>query len=213
MPSAFHRHLWACPSRTPLFYPDAVTLDGAATEEDVLAHVESGSPGCSVKDSFANLDLRDAGFRVLFDATWIARVATKETASTPPSNWSTVDDAVALDQWRRAADRDLPDALLGRDDVVVLAGHATGGADDVCAGAVLNQSGSVVGLGNVFSAGRDLEAVWSACVALAADRFPGMPLVGYEAGAPLAAAHRQGFDTIGELRVWIEDSDLSPTAS
>jgi hypothetical protein len=29
--------------------------------------------GCSIKDSFASLDLTARGFRVLFDAQWIVR--------------------------------------------------------------------------------------------------------------------------------------------
>jgi hypothetical protein len=60
---------WTSPFRTPEYYPDAVTLDPAATAADVLPYVD-GSAGCSVKDSFATLDL--AGFTVLFEATWIA---------------------------------------------------------------------------------------------------------------------------------------------
>ncbi|MEV6829859.1 hypothetical protein [Amycolatopsis sp. NPDC051102] len=60
---------WTSASRTPAFYPDAVTLDPAATAADVLPFVD-GSAGCSVKDSFATLDL--PGFSVLFEATWIA---------------------------------------------------------------------------------------------------------------------------------------------
>jgi hypothetical protein len=32
--------------------------------------------------------------------------------------------------------------------------------------------------------------------------FPGLPLVGYECGYELAAAHRAGFETVGPLRVW-----------
>ncbi|MEV4057998.1 hypothetical protein AB0J55_42910 [Amycolatopsis sp. NPDC049688] len=60
---------WTSASRTPEFYPDAVTLDPAATAADVLPFVDA-SAGCSVKDSFAALDL--PGFSVLFVATWIA---------------------------------------------------------------------------------------------------------------------------------------------
>ena len=51
-------------------YPDGVSLDPAAIAHDVVALVETG-PGCSVKDRFAALDLRSAGFTVLFDAEWI----------------------------------------------------------------------------------------------------------------------------------------------
>nr|WP_221472430.1 hypothetical protein [Amycolatopsis umgeniensis] len=55
-------------------YPDAVTLSQDATVPEVLDGIDT-SPGCSVKDSFACLDLAQAGFKVLFEATWIARTA------------------------------------------------------------------------------------------------------------------------------------------
>jgi len=38
--------------------------------------------------------------------------------------------------------------------------------------------------------------------AMAAEIFPGLPLVGYESGVELAAAHHAGFKTVGSLRVW-----------
>src|SRR4051794_38055707 len=50
--------------------PDAVTLSPGTEPAAVLARVEGGT-GCSVKDSFADLDLAPSGFQVLFDATWI----------------------------------------------------------------------------------------------------------------------------------------------
>jgi hypothetical protein len=37
---------------------------------------------------------------------------------------------------------------------------------------------------------------------MAAEIFPGLPLVGYESGVELAAAHHAGFKTVGSLRVW-----------
>ncbi|MFG1642288.1 hypothetical protein ACGFMK_18535 [Amycolatopsis sp. NPDC049252] len=67
----FGPRAWTSRRRTPDYYPDAVTLDPRATAADVLPLVDD-SPGCSIKDSFATLDLSVEGFAVLFDATWIA---------------------------------------------------------------------------------------------------------------------------------------------
>jgi hypothetical protein len=39
-------------------------------------------------------------------------------------------------------------------------------------------------------------------VATAVEAFPGQPLVAYERGHELAAAHQAGFETIGHLRIW-----------
>lgn len=84
---AFSRHVWKLARRTPPLYPDAVTLTPDASVADVLDGIDT-SPGCSVKDSFGRLDLAQAGFTVLFEATWITR-----TARVPlEPGWSRTDD-------------------------------------------------------------------------------------------------------------------------
>ncbi|MEU7784294.1 hypothetical protein [Amycolatopsis sp. NPDC049159] len=65
----FRPRAWTSPTRTRAYYPDAVTLTRDATAADVLPYIDD-SAGCSVKDSFATLDL--PGFSVLFEATWLA---------------------------------------------------------------------------------------------------------------------------------------------
>ncbi|AUI63417.1 hypothetical protein [Amycolatopsis sp. BJA-103] len=67
----FTPHVWKSARRTPPLYPDAVTLTPDATAPEVLEGIDT-SPGCSVKDSLGCLDLSQAGFAVLFEATWIA---------------------------------------------------------------------------------------------------------------------------------------------
>ena len=205
----FHEHVWACESRTPPLYPDAVTLDRVASAADALEHVETSTPGCSVKDSYSALDLGRAGFRVLFDATWIA-LTTTTPGSSVPDRWSRVTDTDALDRWRRASDRDLADALLDNVDILVLAERTSD--NEIVAGGVLNCDDTVVGISNVFAVDHDLDRVWTACLALAAGSFPGLPVVGYEAGAPLASACRHGFEALGQLRVWIDDRLSRSTA-
>ena len=55
------------------------------------------SPGCSIKDSFAALDLSAHGFRVLFDAEWIVRTGAPPAADPSEPHWQQVRDATALD--------------------------------------------------------------------------------------------------------------------
>jgi hypothetical protein len=61
---------WWATARTRELYPDAITRRPGLTAEQLLAGLEPG-PGCSVKDSFADVDLVAAGFEVLFEARWL----------------------------------------------------------------------------------------------------------------------------------------------
>jgi hypothetical protein len=61
---------WWATSRTPPRYPDAITRRPGLDPSTVLAGIELGD-SCSVKDSFADLDLEPFGFAVLFEAQWL----------------------------------------------------------------------------------------------------------------------------------------------
>jgi hypothetical protein len=75
---------------------------------------------------------------------------------------------------------------------------------EVSAGAVLNRSGSVVGLTNVFSTSVPLDQVWSDAAALCRRHFPSCAIVGYERGPDLDAAISAGFSELAALRVWLQ---------
>jgi len=68
---------WFAGRRTPRFYPDAVTLREGLAAGDLLPRIDS-SPGCSIKDSFASVDLSGDGFGLLFEAEWIHREPTPQ---------------------------------------------------------------------------------------------------------------------------------------
>lgn len=223
LPGTFGADAWTSPRRTPPLYPDAVTLgpDGVSAAA-LVAAVDTGSPGCSVKDSFAALDLGPEGFRVLFEAQWIHRPAgAPVTASGPPLEWSEVAGAGELRQWEAAwADGEppglfRPDLLAG--GTVFLAGRA--GSDDggtaggtraaggstgrIVAGAVAHRTGDVVGVSNLFARdGASAGSAWAGVLTAVAARRPDLPVVGYESGDDLDAALRAGFTTLGPLRVW-----------
>ena len=72
--SKFDDDAWTSRTRTPPYYPDAVTLTPSPSIPELLARIDA-SEGCSIKDSFASLDLHPFGFRELFDAQWITRPA------------------------------------------------------------------------------------------------------------------------------------------
>jgi hypothetical protein len=192
--------LWWTTTRSPDFYPDAVTLAPAVSPDEVLSRVDA-SAGCSVKDSFAALDLEPAGFHVLFEAQWIGRHP-DDTAAPARLPWRPVLDAGELAAWSTAhgeADALLA-TLLDQPDVRLF---LAADGEVVRGGLALNRSASAVGVSNLFVEGVDPALVWSDVAALAAQTFPGLPIVGYEAADDLAHAEQAGFARLGPLRIWI----------
>jgi hypothetical protein len=189
--TTFTDDVWIALRRSPLFYPDAVTLTPAATPGDVLRDIDT-SAGCSVKDSFATLDLSAYGFRVLFDAQWIRL----DAAPVPPGApaWRPVRDPGDLGRWDAAAV--FGPALLDEPGVTFFLGPE--------GGVIANRTGDVAGLSNLFTDG-DADRAWAAAVHAIAARHPGLPIVGYERDDDLAAARRAGFAPAGPLRVWMKD--------
>jgi hypothetical protein len=174
----------------------------------LLARIDT-SVGCSIKDSFASLDLTGYGFRVLFDAQWIVHRGTAVPPRPDDTSCEVVHDRVGLAAWERAwgGNEGPPGVfragLLDHDSVSVL---ATRRSDRVVAGAVLNRSSRVVGISNFFTHDPDGAVSWSGCLALAGTLFLGSTFVGYESDHTLVAARTQGFEAVGPLRVWIHEA-------
>jgi len=189
---------WTTSTRPPEGYPDAVTLEPTASPRDILARVDAG-PGCSIKDSFSTLDLRGYGFEVLFDAEWYHRDAGSGTPS--GGAWAVIRTTAALAAWERAhGGRGVfRPALLAKAAVRVLVRPLGGGR---IAGAVASRGGGVAGLSNLFTDGLPAEQ-WDGLVLAVERLFPGLSIVGYDAGARLQAAVDAGFTRIGPLRVWL----------
>ncbi|MFF6876700.1 hypothetical protein ACFY9S_15450 [Streptomyces sp. NPDC012474] len=203
--SGFGKEAWAAARRTPLYYPDAVTLEPGADPEALVARIDTVSPGASVKDSFADLDLTGAGFRVLFEAEWIHRAAGLPVAA-PDLAWDVVSDPGALRDWALAWDDGGGNAdlfgpgLLDDPETFVLAGRSADGR--VVVGAVVGRSSHVVGVSNLFG---PPDVAWPLVLHAVGRLFPALPVVGYERGDDLAAALRHGFEPAGPLRVWVHE--------
>ncbi|MFE3655791.1 hypothetical protein [Streptomyces sp. NPDC059165] len=212
IPTAFQERAWTSERRTPPLYPDAVTLAPDATAHDVLSEIDREAPGCSVKDSFGQLDLAADGFEVLFEARWIHRPASLVAPVAPDDVvWRPLRTEPGLAAWEAAwsdGDEDLvglfrPELLADR-TTTLLAGTTDGGTRTV-AGAVVSRSSAVVGVSHVFGSDGDLERAWAGCLAAVAHFWPGVPVVGYEHGEDLDAATRQGFIPGAPLTVWSAD--------
>jgi len=203
LPPVTRPDLWSTPRRSPDAYPDAVTLCPGVLADDVLAAID-GSPGASVKDSFADLDLAPHGFTVLFEAVWITRPATADPTVETALRWQVV-DASTLPAWA-AVHGGTPVGEAVLDDPAVrllLAADAQG----PCTVAALNRSGAgpqtVVGVSNVLVRRGDAATVWRDLAAVAARELGEVPLVGYETDEDLVPALAAGFAPVGPLRVWV----------
>ncbi|MCX4822908.1 hypothetical protein OG883_24065 [Streptomyces sp. NBC_01142] len=224
LPGTFGDRAWASARRTPPLYPDAVTLVADASEGEVLGGIDTGAPGCSVKDSFACLDLAQDGFEVLFEAEWLYRPAGLAAPVGPRGiQWARLRTAEELLAWDAARDGGQGLTGLFRSELLadvatsVLAAHDTDGR--MVAGAVASRSPDATGISNLFTVNGDpgngtgdasgnepgggLDGAWAGCLAAVARWWPGVPVVGYEQGEDLAAAVRHGCVPAGPLRVWL----------
>ncbi|WP_369144118.1 hypothetical protein [Streptomyces sp. R44] len=200
----FGPRAWTSAARTPLYYPDAVTLTEDAEAGDFLAGIDR-TAWASVKDSYARVDLEPEGFQVIVDAQWIARPAGLPTPAAP-GDWRPVRTPAELAAWALAwSGDDAGDAALFRPELLadpattIVAGRTEDGR--ILGGAVLSASARVTGVSNLFTGeGADPAAIWAGVLASApSDR----PVVGYESGEDLAAARAAGFRELGALRVWL----------
>ncbi|MFD3725503.1 hypothetical protein [Streptomyces sp. NPDC058671] len=205
-PGTFGPRAWTSARRTPLYYPDAVTLTEDADATDVLTGIDRTTPGASVKDSYARLDLAAEGFRLLFEARWIHRPAGLPRPPAP-AGWHPVRTPEALAAWALAwSDGDADEAALFRPGLLadpattVVGGYAADGR--ILGGAVLSDAAGVTGVSNLFTAGdTDPSYAWAGALAAAPG---GRPVVGYESGDDLAPALAAGFEETGPLRVWLD---------
>jgi hypothetical protein len=187
---------WTAQRRTPDGYPDADVLAADVNVDSLLARIDTG-PGCSVKDSFATIDLAPYGFRVLFEAFWIWRPASPVRADLP-RGWMPVRTPRDLDMWSTGRTPGVfRTALLDEPDVRLFHRPMPAG------GFALSGHAGVVGVSNVLCEPQARAAVWDAIIATASTTYPGRDLVGYESGDDLDAAVAAGFSCLGPLRVWM----------
>jgi hypothetical protein len=201
LPTSVAERLWIAPQGSPPLYPDAVTLVPGMAPGAVLAEIVA-RPGCSVKDSFADVDLSTRGFVELFHARWVFREAPPEQAR-PRLCWDTIARADELARWTMAAGlQGIIRPELLRDPSVCLL--VTRDDKGIAAGAVANRTGTIVGLSNVFATRLDARTAWADLPAVIKDVLGRLSIVGYEHADALTAAIACGFEPIGPLRVWLK---------
>jgi len=198
---------WSSPTRTPPYYPDAVTLSPAVDEHDLLARIDA-SDGCSVKDSWSCLDLTAEDFARLVVGEWLWLDPRRPGGAADGRHWRRIATADELAAWVGVWATDPGDAwilraeLLDEPGVHVLAASDRPGGD-IVAGGIVHQTGEVAGVGNLFDRDGDVERAWLGAATAARTVAGGIPLVGWEAGDSIAAAESAGCERIGPLTVWI----------
>ena len=206
---------WTSATRTPSFYPDAITLAADVDAESILSLIDR-SPGCSIKDSFAALDLHPYGFSILIEATWIGFPAGPVYTNRVEAGsiWTSVDSASEfrdwVTAWRRtnafseSAQGPGPDALIPAllDDPVISFIWARE-EDKILAGAMVNRSVDAVGLLNFFTTGLKTSDTLKDCLGYIQAVSPNQPLVGYLENSSLRFAGAAGFQFLGPLRIWV----------
>ncbi len=191
--------LWWSARRTPDLFPDAVTLVPDLSVLDVLGRIND-SPGASVKDSFATLDLTDQGWTVLFDATWVARPPRTGVDDEVASTFAIVHERFPFAAWCRAwggpADV-LPTGLRRVPGVTVLGREGDTGVRRRCDRALHRDRRHCASPACGTPSARGPTSPTRS-----SHRHPEAWIVGYERGAGLDAALAAGFTAVGPLRVW-----------
>jgi hypothetical protein len=205
---------WTSAVRTPKLYPDAISLSGDTTADEILEVLDL-SEGCSVKDSFATLDLHTYGFSILFQGTWVEYSATNlgdGNVNTLPAQggvksepiWETVTTPANLAEWvtawRQSNDSDALHPNLLNDPTIDFIWVRS--SVQVIGGAVVNRSKNAVGLSNFFSRSTDAMNIWRSCVTHVCAHNSDMTVVGYVTKPFVLLAGDAHFSTLGPLRIW-----------
>jgi len=213
-PGEFHPSSWLNRHGVPQYYPDLVTLtgmEGVSAQTEALATLLQQAPhdSRSVKDSFNCLDLQAFGFTQLFSAEWLwaAALGTIGLKESEDVKWVGITDDADLARWEQAwrlpansgRTRIFRSNLLSKPAIWFVYGLVDGVP---VGGGVLFAAAGVTGVSNLFASQVAVDVVLQGLAKFATVRFPGLPLVGYESGNDLAAAHQVGFRTVGHLRIW-----------
>jgi hypothetical protein len=201
VPTSHADGLWCARGEPPRWHSAAKTVEPTVGAQRVVRAVEPFEH-CSVADSFGTLDLSDAGFALLFEATWVHHEPLARPPGEMPEDWSVVKHADELDRWNALHDTAgvlLPE-MLGHRRFTFLAHDAD---DGLTGGAVLHDCrGDAVGLSNSWTLpGTSLDV--AALVACASMIHPGRGIVDYAWGDELDALVDGGFSGLGPQVVWV----------
>lgn len=195
-------NLWGLLSAAPKFYPDIITSSRNATAQEVNDFIGNREI-FSIKDSYANLALQPFGFKILFEAEWIYHAPVSKIEGMR-QEWRVIKTDEELMKWISAngLENVIKSDILRRKDAEIFMREEK----DKLSGFIANLGAGAVGVSNVFSKDDSYERLWPDIVQIVSNRFPGLPMVGYEHGEGLKAALTSGWESAGPLRIWIKDN-------
>ncbi len=147
--------------------------------------------------------MKPLNFRKLFTASWIYIPKAADSSS----DLAYVTTEEELLKWETAWDtnqvsktRIFQTALLNSKDIHIIAKYQN---TQIVAGFIAYISSDAVGLSNVFNH-TGQENIFHQARSFATQKFPGMPIVGYESGQNLNIARKADITILGRLSVWQE---------
>ena len=209
--------IWYSLEKTPPLYSNLVTFSEDWLPDDIFRSIELNYEkerwsGWSIKDSFNVLDLSKYGFQKLFDAQWIYLEAAKfkEKKTNKNLRYEIVNGEDLLSMWRIAWDSDeqlgkeiFNAKLLDNPKVCFVAGFER---KQIVSGCFVNKTDDVLGVSNFFAPDENTD-YWSDILGFILDSIERIDIVGYEQKEVASKLRSFGFESVGNLSVWLKKRD------
>ena len=210
-----HRNdaIWYCLEEIPPFYSNLVTVSENWKPDEIFKTIDENFKNenwnkWSIKDSFAALDLSDYGFKKLFAAKWFYLNAAKFTPIKAETelHFKIIKTEKDLSDWRIAWDSNedlgkqiFHPEILNDPKLYFVAGYKN---DRIECGCLLNETENILGISNFSAPEKNIE-YWSEIIRFVFDSIKFTDIVGYERKDLTEKLKNLGFETIGDLIVWL----------
>lgn len=209
-----NENIYFLPVKTPPLYSNLATRSEDWQPDEIFQQIdelakEENWDDWSIKDSFQCLDLVKFGFEKLFDAQWIYLGSDDfyNANTSDHIDFKIVESEADLQLWIEVwgegvelGNQIYNKALVENPDVVFVVGYVDEEPQHV---ALLNKSEDVIGVSNFFVPEKT-EAAWSSLVGFIQTKFGSIDIVGYEDAETVSKIKSIGFETVGDLTVWLK---------
>lgn len=208
-PGTFTNEYWINANKVPDLYPNLITLIPISSDPEKIDDLYSKlktfkGKGFSIKDSYAELDLRDLKYEKIHESEWIGYEPKRIEGIL--TRWQRVHFPKRFDKWveiwkkkNKTEDDLFPPTILKTEDIWICGEYSE---EAFSKGAILFIKDNTVGISNIFSNEPIDSSFWEELMGFIAVQFPGATIVGYESGKILRSAIQAGFSSLGQLTVW-----------